>query len=68
MSQSRASGLRRSRSATKVSSVRRGTMADLEGGARTRSAAGVASVSRAGVLLDIFVIFLSVSVVVVEID
>ena len=42
-------------------------MADSEGGASTRPAVGVAGVSRAGVLSDIFVIFLSISVVVVEI-
>ena len=67
MSRSSASGLPRSRSATTDSSVRTGTLADWEGGARTGSAAGVAGVSRVGVLSDIFIIFLSISVVVVEI-
>ena len=42
--------------------MHRGTVADLEGGARTRSSAGVAGVLaagvfRAGVLPDIFVVF-----------
>ena len=67
MSRSSASGLRRSRSATKDSSVRRDTMDNTEGAARTRSVARVVGVSRAGVLSDIFIISLSISVVVVDI-
>ena len=57
MSLSRVWGLQRSRSATNDSAVRRGGIADSEGRDRTRSAAEVAGVLRAGMLLDIFVFF-----------
>lgn len=53
-SRSSALALRRSRSATRVSSVHRGVTADSEVEAGTRSAAGVAGVAEMVVALDIF--------------